>query len=638
MGKTGTGPLLTTVAAAAAWIAEAVAIDAAAGSNAADPIPLRVGLELAASGGNGWGDLLSEIAGKGKYVALDLAACTAGMHSSGGGLYAGGTFDPGAADTGESFIVSLVFPTAATSIKAGALSDPTFKHFTVLKSVSGENIVTVGYEAFGSCSSLTTVSFPSATDIDDRAFIACIALSSVTLNSALTIGNQAFTSCINLSSLSLPSAGTIGSNAFSSCTALTTLSLRAAPPTLVGSAVSGVFWSTGNGLGAGTALTIKVPPSTLSTYMSTWGVTADTVAGANAVRYGDGHKRIFITDSGAAQPSLLTTVAEVSAHLSTASGGGSVFDPPVYLPALGLNLADTGGNGWTELLNAIFTANKFVVLDLSACTVGGVEFNPDGADTDPDRMAAKGKIVSLVLPTAATSIKAGTGPSDAAFNNFTALAVVTGTAILSVGDYAFAGRNILTTVNVPSAGTIGDSAFQGCTSILLVSLFSATTIGDNAFNGCTSFYGVNLPKATSIGDSAFYNCDDLATADFPLATSIGVSAFSYCTSLATVDIPAAASIGQFAFMGCTGLTTVNLPAATDIGHSAFYQTGTAALTLTLPQAAPMMEVISLIGSPYSKDVTIRTPASRTGYDGAWPDNFKKAFGQNATVNLYYATY
>jgi hypothetical protein len=160
------------------------------------------------------------------------------------------------------------------------------------------------------------------------------------------------------------------------------------------------------------------------------------------------------------------------------------------------------------------------------------------------------------------------------------------------------------------------------------------SIGGGAFFGCTSLSTVSLPQATSIGDGAFRSTD-LSTVSLPLAASIGDEAFSYCTSLSTVSLPLALSIGDGAFNACTSLSTVELPQAVSIGVSAFWDTEFAALSITLPQAAPAVSGASDSSYTYNKTVTIRTPADRTGYDAPWETNFKKAFGSYATITLNY---
>jgi hypothetical protein len=217
------------------------------------PVSLPVALNLASD----WTNLLAKIQAAGKDVELDLSACT----------MSGTEFNPGVADTGERYIVSLVLPDAATGIKAGVYPNSTFRYFTGLTEVSGTGITGVGNYTFYTCTTLSSVTLPAAT----------------------TVGHYAFTGCTALSSVSLPAATTISDYAFSACTALTDLTFGrdAAPWPTLG---ENVFSFTGTG-----TLTIHVPSGTVSHYTAAWGVPVSVSAG-NSV-YGTNHKKINIIDT-----------------------------------------------------------------------------------------------------------------------------------------------------------------------------------------------------------------------------------------------------------------------------------------------------------------------------------------------------
>ena len=93
----------------------------------------------------------------------------------------------------------------------------------------------------------------------------------------------------------------------------------------------------------------------------------------------------------------LSGVSDVGHYLTTA---GSIYagteTAPIPLP---VNI--TLSSDWADLLSAIQTGGKYAALDLSACT-GVTEFDPGTANT------GESKIVSLVLPDGATSVKADT--------------------------------------------------------------------------------------------------------------------------------------------------------------------------------------------------------------------------------------
>jgi hypothetical protein len=191
-------------------------LEGAAGGEPDQPVFLPVTIDL--SDGGSWTDLLAAIQTAGKYVDLYLPAC------------AGGTeFDPGAANTGESRIVSLVLPGTAAGITAGgSYSTPAFRNFSSLKSVSGAGIERIGEYAFTGCSALISVNFPAAARIGEYAFAVCTALALVNLPGAAYLGDYAFAGCTALTAVSLPAATDIGDEAFAGCTALTSVSLPSA--------------------------------------------------------------------------------------------------------------------------------------------------------------------------------------------------------------------------------------------------------------------------------------------------------------------------------------------------------------------------------------------------------------------------
>jgi hypothetical protein len=185
----------------------------------ANPVPLPVNLAL---GGGGWAALLSVLDTTGKYVALNLIdSAITGMTGT------AGEFDPGTANTGEKYIISLILPGTATSLRAGAaISTAAFENFPVLTSVSGIGVTAVGNYAFSYSPSLTEVNFPVAASIGNYAFANCRFLAKLNLPAITFIGNRAFSYCPSLEELCLPATlTTIGSNPFVRCGNLTTISV-----------------------------------------------------------------------------------------------------------------------------------------------------------------------------------------------------------------------------------------------------------------------------------------------------------------------------------------------------------------------------------------------------------------------------
>ena len=183
------------------------------------PVSFNLGTMTEAS--SGWRQLLDAISASGKYVNLDISACT----------MSGNTFNPvSSVATGKDRIVSLALPIIATDISNGTSSNPTFRNFNNLKLISGEYVITIGDYSFsragilGTYPILHTVNFPRATNIGDNAFSRCTSLQNVNIPQATSIGGMAFYGCTSLQSVNFPQVKTIGIYAFAYCSGLQSLS------------------------------------------------------------------------------------------------------------------------------------------------------------------------------------------------------------------------------------------------------------------------------------------------------------------------------------------------------------------------------------------------------------------------------
>lgn len=89
------------------------------------------------------------------------------------------------------------------------------------------SVIVVGSNAFASCKSLNTISFPACTKINNYGFGFCVKLTTASFPSCTSIGNWAFTYCSSLTAISFPVCTYIGSSAFLACSSLTTASFPA---------------------------------------------------------------------------------------------------------------------------------------------------------------------------------------------------------------------------------------------------------------------------------------------------------------------------------------------------------------------------------------------------------------------------
>ncbi|MDR2500228.1 MAG: leucine-rich repeat domain-containing protein [Treponema sp.] len=429
------------------------------GNSADDPVEAAAALELSE---DNWRALLTGIDGGGKYVSLDLAACTRSDNNILGGLRSSGNFAPmPSISTGKRYIVNLTLPVQASGIVPGASGTPTFKNFRALKTVSGEGVRTIGeyafYSDYSNSLALTSVSLPAAETIGDQAFYDCDALASVSLPAVKSIGGYAFYDCDALTSVSLPAVKTIGNQAFWHCSALASVSLPAAE-----SIGNQAFYDCG-------ALASVTMPASLSreAFNSAYfgGKIVWTLVGS-------GDWSTF--ENGA----LLVYGGDTLVYGYGASGG-------ITIPASITSIGDSAFSGCNALTSVILPAAE---------TIGVRAFYRCGA------------LASASLP-AVKSI------GEYAFYGCYALASVSLPAAETIGIQAFAYCYALASVSLPAAKTIGDSAFSGCNALTSVILGATPPIlGTKILYDVNGSITVGIPSGseTAYGVSGYNNGDSAA--------------------------------------------------------------------------------------------------------------------------------
>jgi len=257
---------------------------------------------------------------------------------------------------------------------------------------------------------------------------------------------------------------------------------------------------------------------------------------------------VFVTNSNISAQSRtpFTDLNTIIDYLEEARG---TLANPVSLPVrINLGNMTQADSGWQRLLIEIHNSGKPIALDLSVSTMNGTEFNPVNTFS-----IGKANIVSIILPTVATSIRGGSGGNFerhiSAFEHFTELREISGTNITHIGSRAFNGT---------TDGYVSGRSTQN-TKLVSVNFPRVTNIGSYAFMRCVGLVSVDFPAATNIGAGAFIGCSNLSNINFPVVTIIGSDAFDSCTSLTSVDFPRATTIGSGAFENCTSLVSVNFP-------------------------------------------------------------------------------
>ena len=197
-----------------------------------------------------WMEILIDIHERGIPVNLDLSRCKVPDYGADvlKNTYNDGTdyygdngndkytqFDPiPGFPFGKEFILSLILPKDATMIKNATDIDITlitdekeegkksaFRHFTNLRSITGENIELIGTLAFIDCKKLEEANFKKAVHIMPYAFYGCTGLKKVEFEVARELQISAFENCTNLEKAILPYTGTISERAFKNCRRLT---------------------------------------------------------------------------------------------------------------------------------------------------------------------------------------------------------------------------------------------------------------------------------------------------------------------------------------------------------------------------------------------------------------------------------
>jgi len=471
------------------------------------PVALDDGLGTMTEATSGWQQLLGAIASAGKYVELDLLTCA---------MEADGIFNPvSSVSTGKDKIVSLVLPDGSKTISGGTSGSPSFRYFTNIKEISGNNISTIGNYSFYNCSSLISVDFPKVNSIGSDAFSGCRNLNNMYFPEVTNIGDWAFYNCSSLTGVDFPEVTNIGGWAFFYCSSLTSVNF----PELT-SIGSGAFGS------CQSLVTVNIPNVTTIGYGAfRW---CRSLSSVNLPKATSIDGTVFANCY-----SLISISFPASTNITFSTF--SFINSPVIFNIIGDGPLSVAHNGKALIKN---NGDEIILISYPAAS-GSIEINT----------------ITCI--------------GDGAFEGNESVSSVSFPDVTSISSFAFDQCINLTTANFPNVISIGDSAFNYCLSLSSVDFPKATKIIEDAFGYCPSLTDANFPEVLYIEKRAFYDCTSLASAIFPKVITIDPSAFSGCTSLASVSIPAAASIGSNVFSGCTSLVNVSIPAGTNIYENAF---------------------------------------------------------------------
>ncbi len=358
---------------------------------------------------------------------------------------------------------SYVIPTSVTSIGYWA-----FGGCTSLASVTIPGSGTsIGDGGFGGCTSLTSVTIPNTvTYVGDYAFHYCISLTNVTIGSSVSsIGRDAFRNCTSLTSVTIPNSVTsIGYWAFADCTSLTNFSVAAANS--VYSSLNGVLFNKTQttlvqfpgGRGGSYVIPDSVTSIGSSAFYNCTGLTNLTIGNS-------------VTSIGEGAFYDCTSLMSVTIPNSVTSIGGEAFRGCTSLMDL------TIGHSVTSIgERAFYTCTSLMSVTVAAdnpaySSFGGVLFNK--AQTLLIQFPG-GRGSSYVIPNGVTTI------GEEAFSDCRSLtSVMIPNSVTTLLDYYYSSRTVF-------------EAFYGCSSLTSLTFLGNRPDSGSAFDnvgaGATVYY------------------------------------------------------------------------------------------------------------------------------------------------------
>ena len=503
--------------------------------------------------------------------------------------------------------------------------------------IEGCPVTSIGYKAFSSCSSLTSITIPEGvTSIGKSAFAWCDSLTSITIHEGVTsIGDFAFAWCDALPSITIPEGVTsIGDDAFYNCPSLTSITIP-----------EGVT-SIGDSVFANCSLlpSITIPKSVTS-------------IGDDA--FGDCKKLSHIYYSGTEDEWNSIEIGSYNESLQNATIHYEVIQGNEYETTIIKDATCTIGRYVKHSCNhcdSVFVTTEGVPLGHSyvdgMCDNCGLEENNpltykfnDGTIEITDCLW---DAVSVVIPktiegypvtsigayafswhTSLTSIiipDSVTKIGRDAFSFCSLTSVVIPDSVTKIGSDAFAYCP-LTSVVIPDSVTSLDSIFYRCTSLKEITVaennIEYSSVGGVLFNKDKSELlcypagkkgsTYTIPNSvTSIANYAFDSCFSLTNITIPdSVTSIGDNAFSYC-SLTSVIIPdSVTNIGDYVFSCCDLLTSITIPeGVTEIGDDVF-ENCSSLTSIIIPEG------VTSIGSSTFRGCSALTDVYYTGTEAEW---------------------
>ena len=424
------------------------------------------------------------------------------------------------------------------------------------------SVTSIGSNAFRGCSGLTSVTIPSSvTCIGSGAFQGCSNLTSITIpNSVTVIKGQAFHSCGRLTSITIPKSVTnIGAGAFYG-----TAWYNNQPDGLV--YAGKLAYKYKGEMPANMQIIIKDGTQGIAddAFFGCTGLTSVTIPNSvTSIGY-----NAFSCCSGLTSVPIPNSVSSIgNSAFSSCSGLTSIIIPD------GVTFIDMYAFSGCSGLTSIIIPNSVTFIGSNAFRgcIGLTSVSIGNGVTSIEKQTFAGctSLASISIANTVTSI------GSEAFYGCTSLTSVTiPSSVTNIGLNAFGNCPDRTSITVENGNMYYDSR-NNCNAIidnnnqLIVGCKntnipnSVTSIGEYAFAWCNGLTSMNIPNSvTSIGEGAFESCG-LTSINIPNSvSSIGNYAFMFCSSLVYITLSdKLTSIGSSAFSDCYSLSDVYCKAA-----------------------------------------------------------------------------